>query len=103
MSATDGTATQNIVVTITGTNDTATITGTATGNVTKDTSITTGGTLTVHDVDSGEAVFATPSSLSGTVVDTSGAVIPGADIVVKNNATSGESRAVSDATGNFTI
>ncbi len=46
---------------------------------------------------------ATTSSLSGTVVDTSGAVIPGADIVVKNNATSGESRAVSDATGNFTI
>jgi len=45
----------------------------------------------------------TTSSLSGTVVDTSGAVIPGADIVAKNNATSGESRAVSDATGTFTI
>jgi hypothetical protein len=46
---------------------------------------------------------ATTSSLTGVVVDSSGAVIPGADIVVKNNATAGESRAVSDATGSFTL
>jgi hypothetical protein len=46
---------------------------------------------------------ATTSSLSGSVSDSSGAVIPGADIAAKNNATSGESRAVSDATGSFTI
>jgi Carboxypeptidase regulatory-like domain len=43
------------------------------------------------------------SSISGTVADASGAVIPGADIVAKNNATSAESRAVSSASGTFTI
>jgi Carboxypeptidase regulatory-like domain len=43
------------------------------------------------------------SSISGTVVDVSGAVIPGADIVAKNNATSMESRAVSAESGTFTI
>jgi hypothetical protein len=43
------------------------------------------------------------SSISGTVTDASGAVIPGADIVAKNNATSAESRAVSSASGTFTI
>ena len=46
---------------------------------------------------------ATTSSLTGVVVDSSGAVIPGADIVAKNNATAGESRTVSDATGSFTF
>jgi hypothetical protein len=43
------------------------------------------------------------SSISGTVVDASGAVIPGADVVAKNNATSAESRAVSSEQGTFTI
>ena len=43
------------------------------------------------------------TSLSGLVVDTSGGVIPGADIIAKNNATAAESRAVTDATGRFTI
>ena len=46
---------------------------------------------------------ATTSSLAGSVVDSSGAIIPGADVVAKHNATGAESRAVSDATGNFTI
>jgi hypothetical protein len=46
---------------------------------------------------------ATTSSLTGVVVDPSGAVIPGADVVLKNNATAGESRAVSDSTGSFTF
>jgi hypothetical protein len=46
---------------------------------------------------------ATTSSLSGTVHDSSGAVIPGADVSAKNNSTSGESRAISDSTGSFTI
>jgi hypothetical protein len=45
----------------------------------------------------------TTSSLSGVVTDSSGAVVPGADVSVKNNATSGEFRAITDATGTFTI
>ncbi|MGB8401516.1 VCBS domain-containing protein, partial [Bradyrhizobium sp.] len=64
----DGTASQLIDVTITGSNDTATITGQSTGSVVEDTSTSTGGTLTVHDVDSGEAVFqaVAAAALSGT-------------------------------------
>ena len=46
---------------------------------------------------------ATTSSLSGVVVDSSGGVIPGADVVVKNNATGGAFNAVSDANGAFTV
>ncbi|MBE3124026.1 MAG: carboxypeptidase regulatory-like domain-containing protein, partial [Planctomycetes bacterium] len=45
----------------------------------------------------------TTASLSGLIVDTSGGIIPGVDVVVKNNATSAESRAVSDAAGRFTV
>ena len=45
----------------------------------------------------------TASSLSGLVVDTSGAVIPGADIVAKNNGTNALSQAVTDSAGRFTI
>jgi hypothetical protein len=41
--------------------------------------------------------------LTGTVVDTSGAVVPGASVVVKNVATSGESEAVTNAEGQFTV
>jgi VCBS repeat-containing protein len=62
----DGTATQVIDVTITGTNDAATISGTASGAVTEDATLTTGGMLTVADVDSGENHFQTPASLAGT-------------------------------------
>jgi hypothetical protein len=43
------------------------------------------------------------SRLVGTIVDSSGAFIPGADIVAKNNATATEYRAVSDATGRYEI
>ena len=46
---------------------------------------------------------ATTSSLTGVVTDSSGGVIPGADVVARNNATAGEFRAVTDATGTFTI
>ena len=62
----DGTASQQIDVTITGTNDTASITGTATGAVKEDGTLTAAGTLTVADVDSGEAHFQTPASLTAT-------------------------------------
>ena len=46
---------------------------------------------------------ATTSSLTGVVVDSSGAVIPGADIAARNNATAGEFRTISAAGGAFTI
>ena len=53
----DGTATQTIDVTITGTNDGATISGTATGTVNEDGTLTATGTLTAADVDTGENHF----------------------------------------------
>ena len=66
VTAADGTA-QLISVTITGSNDNAFITGTSTGAITEDAvSNTAGSTLTVADVDTGQAVFQTPSSLLGT-------------------------------------
>src|SRR5215475_6794461 len=43
------------------------------------------------------------TSLSGQVVDTSGGVIPGADVKVKNNGTGAEFNAVSASDGGFTI
>ncbi len=62
----DGTASKVIEVTITGANDAATITGTATGAVTEDAAASTVfGTLTVQDVDSPQQ-FRTPSTLVGT-------------------------------------
>lgn len=45
----------------------------------------------------------TGASLSGTIVDSSGAVIPGADVLVKNTATNAEFRAVSGAQGTFSV
>jgi hypothetical protein len=46
---------------------------------------------------------ATTTSLAGIVADTSGGVIPGADVVIKNNATSAATQATTDAAGRFTI
>lgn len=43
------------------------------------------------------------TSLSGSVVDSSGGIVPGADITAKNNATSAISSAVSNENGSFTI
>ncbi len=67
----DGTASQDITVTITGVNDAATITGTATGAVTEDLNVISSnlsatGSLTVADVDAGENQFKTTiASASG--------------------------------------
>ncbi|MBR0875608.1 VCBS domain-containing protein, partial [Bradyrhizobium tropiciagri] len=81
VSSADGTASQTITVNITGANDAATITtsgiqdtavteaGAGNGTVLATTGdATAGGTLTVHDVDTGEAHFAdvAPAALSGT-------------------------------------
>ncbi|MBZ5499000.1 MAG: carboxypeptidase-like regulatory domain-containing protein [Acidobacteriia bacterium] len=43
------------------------------------------------------------SSLAGTVVDQSGGVIPGAEVVIKNNSTGAESKAVTADNGTFFI
>ena len=56
----DGTASHDITVTLTGTNDTATITASATEDTVGDPSAS--GQLTVHDVDSGEDHFQTPAA-----------------------------------------
>jgi VCBS repeat-containing protein len=53
----DGTAAQLIDVTITGSNDAATITGPATASLVEDSSTTASGSLAVQDVDSGEGHF----------------------------------------------
>ena len=45
----------------------------------------------------------TTATLSGAVADSSGGVIPGADVLAKNNATGTEYRAVTSETGRFTI
>ncbi|UTW43354.1 VCBS domain-containing protein [bacterium SCSIO 12844] len=65
----DGT-TQDITITITGTNDDPTIGGDTTGSVTEDAAatLTTSGTLTISDTDTGEAVF-NAETISGTYGD----------------------------------
>ena len=60
-----------ITVTITGSNDAATITGTSTGAVTEDVAVVAGnlqasGTLSVADVDAGQNIFAAQASTAGT-------------------------------------
>ncbi len=55
-----------VTITITGVNDNASISGIDGGGVTEDGNTTTGGTLSVNDVDLGENFFKTPSSLAGT-------------------------------------
>ncbi|GKT11405.1 MAG: hypothetical protein ISEC1_P0369 [Thiomicrorhabdus sp.] len=61
----DGT-THDVVITITGTNDVATIAGADTGSVSEDdgATLTTSGTLTITDVDAGEATF-TAETITG--------------------------------------
>ncbi len=66
----DGTATQTVTVTITGTNDLAILGGTVVGDVTEDSGVvlgnlTTSGTLTVADVDNGEAAFLVQAGTAG--------------------------------------
>ena len=63
-SSLDGTS-QQVTVTFTGVNDTASISGTATGTVTEDGTTTASGTLTVTDLDSGENVFGGPGTIGG--------------------------------------
>jgi len=64
----DGTATQEVEVTIQGDNDLASISGNAAGTVNEDGTLSTGGKLSVTDVDDGEHAFAgvADSALHGT-------------------------------------
>ncbi len=60
------TATSTATITVVGVNDVATITGTSAGTIKEDATLTTGGTLTVVDADSGESGFRVMGSLTGT-------------------------------------
>src|ERR1700746_1327170 len=69
----DGTAHQLVTVTINGTNDTPVISGTSTGAVTEDNgadgvaggNLTTGGALTIADVDQGQSTFTAQLGTAG--------------------------------------
>ncbi|UTW44002.1 VCBS domain-containing protein [bacterium SCSIO 12844] len=82
----DGT-TQDITITITGTNDDPTIGGDTSGSVTEDAAatLTTSGTLTISDTDTGEAVF-NAETISGTYGDlTSKRMVTGAILLITLN------------------
>ena len=55
-----------VTLNLTGENDAATITGDTTGGVTEDTALTTTGTLTVTDVDTGESAAVAQAGTTGT-------------------------------------
>jgi VCBS repeat-containing protein len=59
------TATSSVTITLTGANDTATITGLSVGGLEESALSPVSGTLTVADVDTGEAVLQTPANLVG--------------------------------------
>ncbi|WP_175558056.1 VCBS domain-containing protein [Roseibium suaedae] len=59
------TDTQNLVITVTGTNDGARIGGTPVGTVTEDKLLTTGGKLDVTDPDAGQAQFVPQTGVAG--------------------------------------
>jgi VCBS repeat-containing protein len=69
VSSLDGTDTETISVAVNGTNDVAFITGDTSGGVTEDGGLTTGGSLAVSDVDTGENVFGSVGALAGTYGD----------------------------------
>ena len=62
--ASDGTS-HTVTVTITGINDAAVIGGADSGTVTEDLSLSTGGSLTITDAETAEAVFVAQSSTTG--------------------------------------
>ncbi|MFB2721210.1 VCBS domain-containing protein, partial [Shewanella xiamenensis] len=59
------TVTQQLVITVTGSNDGAIISGTDAGTVTEDTQLTTGGQLTVTDIDDQESAFTAQAKTAG--------------------------------------
>ncbi|MBO9401805.1 VCBS domain-containing protein [Shimia sp. R9_3] len=67
VTVTDGSAidTQNLVITVKGTNDAATFGGVSTGGVTEDKSATASGSLSVTDPDTGESQIVAQSRIGG--------------------------------------
>ncbi len=59
------TDTETLVITVTGTDDRTVVTGTHTGSVTEDRSLTTGGKLDITDPDTGVAPHFTPGTQTG--------------------------------------
>ncbi|WP_425319723.1 VCBS domain-containing protein, partial [Shewanella xiamenensis] len=63
--STGATSTANLTITLTGSNDGAIISGTDAGTVTEDTQLTTGGQLTVTDIDDQESAFTAQAKTAG--------------------------------------
>ncbi|MFB2761808.1 VCBS domain-containing protein, partial [Shewanella xiamenensis] len=63
--STGATSTANLTITLTGSNDGAVISGTDAGTVTEDTQLTTGGQLTVTDIDDQESAFTAQAKTAG--------------------------------------
>ncbi|MFB2755923.1 VCBS domain-containing protein, partial [Shewanella xiamenensis] len=63
--STGATSTANLTITLTGSNDGALISGTDAGTVTEDTQLTTGGQLTVTDIDDQESAFTAQANTAG--------------------------------------
>lgn len=61
-----GTDTKTVTITLNGVNDIASISGTSSGAVQEDGTLTAGGTLSISDLDAGQAGFQIPTSLTGT-------------------------------------
>ncbi len=60
------TSTATLTITLTGANDAASITGLAVGSISEDALSPVSGSLTVTDVDTGQAAFQMPTGLTGT-------------------------------------
>ncbi|MEL4244889.1 VCBS domain-containing protein, partial [Shewanella xiamenensis] len=63
--STGATSTANLTITLTGSNDGAIISGTDADTVTEDTQLTTGGQLTVTDIDDQESAFTAQANTAG--------------------------------------
>ncbi|MBL8907291.1 MAG: VCBS domain-containing protein [Rhizobiales bacterium] len=85
VTSTDGSASITIVITITGTNDVPTITGSTAGNVVEDGATTASGVITVSDPDTGESTVAPQSGVAGNY-GTFAITAAGAWTYVVNNA-----------------
>ena len=62
----DGTASQPVTISIVGTNDIATISGTSTGATQEDVTTVASGTLVVSDVDTGQSFAVVQTATAGT-------------------------------------
>jgi len=97
------TASSTLTLTVTGANDAAAINGDAAGAVAEDGAQTAGGTLTVSDLDTGEAQFAAPGSLTGAYGSFSFDAATGAWGYTLNNAAVQSLGASGKATDTLTV